>query len=314
MNEPIIEVQDLVKRYGKLAAVDGVSFDVPASTTFGLLGPNGAGKTTIVKMLTGLAKPTSGRVRMFGHNMATRPNAIKRRFGHVYAAMAFFPALNALENLTFFGRFYDLSARQLRERIEETLRFVELWEERKKAVGAYSSGMKQRLGIAKALVHEPDLLLFDEATNGVDVEGTNDIRELMFDLRVQGKTAVVTSHRLDEIELLSDDIAILDEGKIVRRGSPQSIREGLRGLLFKYIVERVEPIQETWSHPAATVRYIGTANVVLSEEDVRGSLVEAFGADAVSEVEPTFEEACLWILQHPEANASLVGAETASSG
>ena len=309
MSESIITVRDLVKRYRGVAAVDGVSFDVPASTTFGLLGPNGAGKTTIIKMLTGLAKPTSGTVHMFGHDMARRPNAIKRGFGHVYSAMAFFPALNGQENLAFFGRFYDLPRRRLRERIEETLRFVGLWEERKKPVGAYSSGMKQRLGIAKALVHEPDLLLFDEATNGVDVEGTNDIRELMFDLRVQGKTAVVTSHRLDEIELLCDDIAILDEGKIVRRGSPQSIREGLPRVLFKYVVQRLNPIQEEWSHPAATIRYIGTSSVVLSSEHVRSSLVAQFGADAVEDVDPTFEEACLWILQHPEANGAVQNVE-----
>jgi len=302
--EVILAAKRLAKRYAKVIAVDDVSFDVPASTTFGLLGPNGAGKTTIIKMLTGLARPTSGRVRIFGHDMARRPNAIKRRFGHVYAAMAFFPALNALENLTFFGRFYDLPARRLRERIEETLRFAGLWEDRKKPVGAYSSGMKQRLGIAKALVHEPDLLLFDEATSGVDVEGTNDIRELMFSLRAQGKTAVVTSHRLDEIELLCDDIAILDEGRIVRSGSPRSIREGLHGVLFKYVVARSEPIQETWHAPSTTVRYIGTANVVLSDEAVRDSLVATFGADAVTEVDPTFEEACLWILRHPDEKAA----------
>ncbi len=311
MNEPIIEVRDLVKRYGKVAVVDGVNFDVPASTTFGLLGPNGAGKTTIVKMLTGLAKPSAGRVRMFSHDIAKRPNAIKQRFGHVYAAMAFFPELNGQENLAFFGRFYGLTKQRLRERIEETLRFVNLWDERKKPVGAYSSGMKQRLGIAKALVHEPDLLLFDEATNGVDVEGTDDIRKLMFDLRIQGKTTVVTSHRLDEIELLCDDIAILDEGKIVRQGSPQAIREGLRGVLFKYVVSRSTPIQEEWSHVAATVRYIGTASVVLSSEDVLGDLIAQFGADDIEAVEPTFEEACLWILQHPEMNGVPVGsAET----
>jgi len=302
--EAILVAERLTKRYGRAVVVDGVSFDVPASTTFGLLGPNGAGKTTIVRMLTGLAKPTSGRVLMFGHDMARRPNAIKQRFGHVYAAMAFFPALNAMQNLAFFGRFYRLPARRLQERIEETLRFVSLWEERRKPVDAYSSGMKQRLGIAKALVHEPDLLIFDEATNGVDVEGTNDIRELMFELRARGKTALVTSHRLDEIELLCDHIAILDEGRIVRRGSPQSIREGLRGVLFKYVVKRSTPIQEEWCGPSTTVRYIGTANVVLSEEDVRTALVARFGAGAVEEVDPTFEEACLWILKHPAADSA----------
>ena len=220
MSEAIIEAKGLVKRYRGVAAVDGVSFDVPGSSTFGLLGPNGAGKTTIIKMLTGLARPTVGSIRMFGLNLAKRPNAIKQRIGHVYAGMAFYPELSGYENLKFFGRFYKLYQRDLNRRVKEMLRFVGLWDEGKKVVGAYSNGMRQRLGIAKALVHDPDVLLFDEATNGVDIEGTDDIHELMFELRVQGKTAVVTSHRLDEIELLCDDIAILNEGKIVRQGSP----------------------------------------------------------------------------------------------
>lgn len=297
MSEAIIEAKGLVKRYRGVAVVDDVSFDVPGSSTFGLLGPNGAGKTTIIKMLTGLARPTAGSIRMFGLNLAKRPNAIKRRIGHVYTGMAFYPELSGYENLKFFGRFYELSRHDLNRRIEEMLHFVGLWDERKKAVGAYSNGMRQRLGIAKALVHDPDVLLFDEATNGVDVEGTDDIRELMFELRVQGKTAVVTSHRLDEIELLCDDIAILNEGKIIRQGSPEAIRSGLRGVLFKFLVHRSTPIQGEWEHPSAKVRYIRNANVVLSDENVFDELRARFGEDCVEPVEPTFEEACLWILR-----------------
>jgi ABC-2 type transport system ATP-binding protein len=302
VSEAVIEARGLTKRYRNVVAVDNASFDVPRSTMFGLLGPNGAGKTTIVKMLTGLARPSAGSIRVFGLDLASRPNAIKRRIGHIYAGTAFFPALTANENLKFFGRFYGLSRRELGKRIEEMLHFVGLSHERTKVVGAFSSGMRQRLGIAKALIHGPDLLLFDEATNGVDVEGTNDILELMFDLRVRGKTAVITSHRLDEIELLCDDIAILDEGRIVGEGSPEAIRTGLQGILHKYIVHHPYSIREQWENPAATVRYIGTANVVLSEKELLDQLSAQFSRDLVEQVEPTFEEACLWILRHPEAD------------
>ncbi len=304
MSEAVIEARGLVKRYRGVAAVDNVSFDVLRSSMFGLLGPNGAGKTTMVKMLTGLARPLAGTIRVFGLDLAKRPNAVKRRIGHVYAGMAFFPALTGYENLKFFGRFYDLSRRELRKRIEETLHFVGLSDEQKKTVGAYSNGMRQRLGIAKALIHDPDLLLFDEATNGVDVEGTNDILELLFDLRVRGKTAVITSHRLDEIELLCDDIAILDKGRIVGMGSPAEIQAGLRGLLFKYLIHRAEPISAEWAHPTAKIRFIGNANVVLSDEDLLGNLSDCYGTENVETVPPTFEEACLWILRHPGRTAA----------
>ena len=307
MNDAVIEAVGLVKTYGATDAVRDVSFTVSRSTTFGLLGPNGAGKTTIIKMLTGLARATAGSIRFFGIDFAKRPIAIKRRIGHVYAGMAFYPELNGPENLRFFGRFYGLGRRDLNARIERTLRFVELWDERRKPVGAYSNGMRQRLGIAKALVHDPDVLLFDEATNGVDVEGTSDLRELMFDLRVQGKTAVVTSHRLDEIELLCDEIAILDKGRIVERGSPDDIRDGLRDVLFKFVVHRPDPIQGDWEHPAATVRYTRNANVVVSDKDVSDELRARFGDDAVERVEPTFEEACVWILRHEKGRPDAPG-------
>jgi len=294
----VVHAEGLGKQYGASRVVDNVSLRVHRSSIFGLLGPNGAGKTTIVKMLTGLTRPTSGTIRIAGHRMTGAAVNAKRALGHVYSNMAFYRHLNAVENLRFFGGFYRLGAGRLAERIADTLEFVDLWQERKKRVGAYSSGMRQRLGIAKALLHDPAVLLFDEATNGLDIEGRDDICELMFELRVRGKTSLVTSHRLDEIELLCDEIGILDKGKLIEQGSPSEIQGSLDGVLFKYVVRTDQPIDVEDVPGIASVRFLGQRNVVLSGQPLRDVLGQRFGADSVEEVRPTFEEACLWILRH----------------
>ena len=195
-----IDVQELTKRYAGRAVVDRVSFQVPSSQIFGLLGPNGAGKTTTIKILTGLIRPTAGQVFILGKDLSRSPIEIKRHIGHVYANMAFYPQLTGPENLRFLGSFYPLGRRDLEARIAGLLDFVGLAEEKRKKAGAYSQGMTQRLGIARALLHDPDVLFFDEATSGIDIEGTNLIRTYVCDLRVQGKTICVASHKLDEIE------------------------------------------------------------------------------------------------------------------
>jgi ABC-2 type transport system ATP-binding protein len=303
MHPGTIVVDKLTKIYGGVPVVDHISFEVQSSSIFGLLGPNGAGKTTTMKMMTGLARPTSGNIRILGIDFSKRPSAAKRRIGHVYASMAFYPYLTGAENLRFFGRFYGYHRRALRLRVDQTLEFVGLSAARNQSVGTYSNGMKQRLGIAKAMLHEPDVLLFDEATNGVDVEGTDDIRELMFELRVQGKTTVVTSHRLDEIELLCDRIAILDRGRIIGAGAPDEIRHQLDGLLFKYVIHAPNPVSLGEMLSTTRVRYTGKTSIVLSASDISARLFERFPNEQIEEVAPTFEEACLWILRHPDAMA-----------
>lgn len=299
METPVIEVESLRKTYGNLLAVDNVSFSVAAASIFGLLGPNGAGKTTIIKTLTGLIRPDSGEIRILGKDLSQAPVEIKRHIGHVYANMAFYSWLSGEENLSFFGLFYDIGRRKLRERINEVLDFVNLTKERNKRVREYSQGMKQRLGIAKALIHSPDILFFDEATSGVDVEGVNDIRQLMYELRVEGKTLIIASHRLDEIELVCDRITILDKGSLIAEGSPAEIRENLRGVLFKYLIRVDKPLPDLGLGTKSW--FIGNANVLIADNDLSPQLISRFGKDAVRVVEPTLEEAFLWLLQHPLA-------------
>lgn len=290
-----IEVEDLTKVYGTRAVVDRVTFSVPQGHVFGLLGPNGSGKTTIIKLLTGLIRPSGGRVRVMGNDLARHPLQAKAALGHVYSGMAFYSHLSALENLTFFGRLYRLKRSVLRQRLVETLEFVGLWDERKKRVGAYSQGMKQRLGIARAILHDPRVLLLDEATSGIDVQGVNAIRELVYHLRTLDKTILIASHQLGEIELLSDSIGLLKAGRLISVGTPEGIKASLRGILRKYVVRVPRPLDD-FGVAVANHWFVKDSNIVIAGEDIGSALVERFGAQAVQTVDATLEEVFLWML------------------
>jgi len=295
-----IEVRGLTKVYNKRAVVDRVSFSVEEGEIFGLLGPNGAGKTTTIKMLTGLIRPNSGEISVLGRDMSKSEIEIKRNIGHIYADMAFYNELTGPENLRFFGQFYGLSKPDLRKRLDELLAFVDLADERKKRVGVYSKGMKLRLGIAKALIHNPPVMFFDEAMSEIDVEGVNKIRDLVYDLRAQGRTLLVTSHVMSEIEMVCDRIAILNKGRLIGLDRTNTITKALRGKLHKYRVAVDEPIGALQIAEVRKVQYVGEANVVTAEEPIGEQLGERFGREKISEVEPTLEEAFLWLLEHDQ--------------
>jgi len=203
--------------------------------------------------------------------------------------------MSALDNLMFLGRLYGLRRKRLKDRVRETLDFVELWDERKKKVGAYSQGMKQRLGIARALIHEPRILLFDEATNGIDVQGVNDIRNMVYQLRSENKTILIASHQLGEIELVSDSIGLLKSGTLMAIGTPHDIKESLRGILYKYAIRIPQPIQD-FGVEVVERRFVKDSNVVLANAPIEAELAERFGADLVEALDPTLEEAFLWML------------------
>jgi len=290
-----IEVENLTKVYDGRAVVDRVTFSVPQRHVFGLLGPNGAGKTTTIKMLAGLIRPQAGTTRILGMDLTHRPLAVKAAIGHVYANMAFYPQMSGLDNLTFFGRLYRIGGKRLRRRVCEMLRFVRLWDERKKRVGKYSQGMKQRLGIARALLHEPSVLLLDEPTSGIDVQGINTVRDLIYHLRSQDKTILIASHQLGEIELISDSIGLLKGGRLITVGAPQEIKESLRGVLHKYVVHVSQPIED-FGVEVVQRRFVKDSNIVLASAPIESELAERFGADLVEAVDPTLEEAFLWML------------------
>jgi ABC-2 type transport system ATP-binding protein len=213
--DPVIEVADIRKRYGRAVALDGLTLTVHRGELFGLLGPNGAGKTTLMSLLGGLADPDSGTVKLFGQPFGTRARFLKPRVGLATQDLAVYPELTARENLWFFGRLYGLGGDVLRKRVDEQLAAVGLSDRADHRAGTFSGGMKRRLNLAVAVVHGPDLLLLDEPTTGVDPQSRNLIFDEVRRLNAAGLTVVYTSHYMEEVQALCPRIAVMDAGVVL---------------------------------------------------------------------------------------------------
>ncbi|HEX3877642.1 MAG TPA: ABC transporter ATP-binding protein [Bryobacteraceae bacterium] len=211
----MLEVAALRKSYGSLVAVDGVSFRASKGETIGLLGPNGAGKTTTVSMIAGLVRPDSGEVRIAGRPLRGDTDPTKRALGLVPQDLGLFEELSARENLHLFGALYNMTGARLQRAMDEALTLVGLRERAKDRVSDFSGGMKRRLNLAGSLLHDPQLLLLDEPTVGVDPQSRNAIFENLEMLRKRGKTLIYTTHYMEEAERLCDRLVIIDHGKII---------------------------------------------------------------------------------------------------
>ena len=221
---PAISVADLRKVYGNKAAVDGLNLTVPRGCFFGFLGPNGAGKTTTIKMLMGLAPPTSGVIRLLGLPMPDCALEIKRQIGLVPDESLLFDHLTGGEFIEFVGRIYGLDRAVARERSSELLELFELDGDRRKLIAEYSKGMRKRVAMAAALIHRPRLFLMDEPFEGVDAVGARLMKDILLEQVRHGATIFLTSHVLEVVERLCDRVAIVNEGKLVLEGSMAEMR------------------------------------------------------------------------------------------
>ena len=215
----VLEVSDLVRRFGDLTAVDGVSFAVSPGETYGLLGPNGAGKTTAISIVAGLLDADAGTVLVRGDHMGPGRVAPKRHLGLVPQELAIYPELSARENLMFFGRLHGLRRGELRRRVAEVLELIGLADRAKEPSKKFSGGMKRRLNIGIGLLHQPDLLILDEPTVGVDPQSRNAILESVEAMSGAGMAVLYTTHYMEEAERLCDRIAIIDAGRIQAEGT-----------------------------------------------------------------------------------------------
>lgn len=221
----MIEVKNLVKKFGNFAAVDGVSFSVSKGEVFAFLGPNGAGKTTTIRMLTTLLQPTSGEIMLNGHNVLTEPDATRRSFGIVFQDPSLDNELTAYENLQFHAVLYGIGRQIYEERIKKLLQLVGLSDRRDSYVKTFSGGMKRRLEIARGLLHHPKVLFLDEPTIGLDPQTRNHIWNYVRDLNASERVTVFfTTHHMEEVERYGERIAIIDHGKIITQGTVDSIR------------------------------------------------------------------------------------------
>jgi ABC-2 type transport system ATP-binding protein len=225
----VFQVQGLVKSYGPLRAVDGVSFTVAKGELYGLLGPNGAGKTTIMSMLSGLLAPDEGRILFDGIDLAGEPLKVKAQLGVVPQEPALYENLSARENLSFWGGLYGLSGAQLKPAVDRVLELVGLTDRAKDPVKQYSGGMKRRINLALGLVHGPRAVLMDEPTVGIDPQARLNILEAVKQVAAAGTTVIYTTHYLEEAEQLCDRIAIMDHGKILAEGTLDELKRRVGG-------------------------------------------------------------------------------------
>jgi ABC-2 type transport system ATP-binding protein len=299
-NDVVLSCRGLAKSYGELQAVNGVGFEIAPGETYGLLGPNGAGKTTTISMICGLLERDAGDVTVAGKPLATSSTDVKSAIGYVPQDLAIYPDLTAKENLRFFGRLYDLTAQELRTRIDEVLDVIGLTERADDRTDTYSGGMKRRLNIGIALLHRPKLLVLDEPTVGVDPQSRNAILSGVEDLSTQGMAVLYTTHYMEEAERLCDRVGIIDAGEIKAEGT----RRELVALLGEHdrvtlsatgplpaaatAIARLEAVDDATSRDEGIELIVSGASRYLPEilEQARGAGVSVTGVEVV---EPDLE-------------------------
>ncbi len=226
----MIDTENLTRKFGNLTAVDSLTLHVDDGEVFGFLGPNGAGKTTTVRMLCCLISKTSGKARIGDYDVGIEADSLKIRelIGLVPDNVGLYDELSAYDNLDFYGKLYDCTAAQRKENIERLLKMLGLWEKKDVAAGTFSKGMKQKLSIARALIHDPEILFMDEPTANLDPESSKTVRDFILELKKEKKTIFLNTHNLDEAQRICDRIAILNT-KLMAIGTPEELEKSVQG-------------------------------------------------------------------------------------
>jgi len=224
-----IEIKNLTKKFGDFKAVDDLSLTVEEGEIFGFLGPNGAGKSTTIRMLCTLAQPTSGSAKVAGYDLIKDSSKVRENIGLVAEKMIMYDRLTAAENLRFFGKLYSIPKQKLEDRIDELLNLVNMQEWKNTQISKFSTGMKQRINVIRALLPEPKIIFMDEPTLGLDPQTTFSIRDIIREINNNGVTVILTTHAMVEAEVLSDKVAIIDHGKIAALDTPQKLKDMISG-------------------------------------------------------------------------------------
>jgi ABC-2 type transport system ATP-binding protein len=313
---PAIEVRDLERRYRstsgllrrttrEVVAVQGISFEVERGELFGLLGPNGAGKTTTIKMLITLLLPTAGSASIQGFDVVTDPREVRKRVGYAFGGdRGLYERLSAFDNLRYFAELYGVDPREQRSRIGELLEVVGLEGRERERVEGYSRGMRQRLHLARALLHKPEVLFLDEPSIGIDPVGAHELRATVARLKAGGTTILLTTHYMYEADELCDRLAVIADGRMVATGTPESIKARVSGRsvveveLLEPIGERLDRLRDLPNvnsvsvdprdgHELLQVRGDGTDHLVPSVVEV----LQGFRLGRIGSREPTLEDA-----------------------
>jgi daunorubicin resistance ABC transporter ATP-binding subunit len=303
MTETAIELIGVTKRFGSLTAVDDLSLQVERGEIFGLLGPNGSGKTTTIDMISGLSRPSSGAIRVLGIDLLKDPRGIRRSLGTVPQENALYEELTAEANLRFHADLFDVPRQGLDKRITSLLELAQLEERRKSRVSTFSGGMKRRLAMVRALLHEPELLYFDEPTLGVDVQSRHALWDRILELKDHGTTVLITSNYLEEANALCDRLAIIDRGRLVALDSPSKLRRSFGDTVLEM---RTHPapsediVRKVLALPGVVSAIASDSSLKVSVEggaDVTGKVVTAVvGSTSLEEIqsrEPSLDEVFL---------------------
>jgi ABC-2 type transport system ATP-binding protein len=307
-----IQVKDMVKKFGDFTAVDHISFDVEKGEIFGLLGPNGAGKSTLIRMLATLSMPTSGTATIGGYDIVKEDSKVRTLIGLVSEKLIMYERLTAEENLKFFGKLYGVKEDEMKKSIVELLELVQMTKWKDVQVGTFSTGMRQRVNIIRALLNKPQVLFLDEPTLGLDPQTTVEIREFIRKINKEnGMTVILTTHMMAEADLLCKHIGIVDHGKIAALDTSPNLKKSIsggEGTVLEFVIPNLD------SDILSTVKSLSNVTGV-SQEDPTHLMVHAIGEDAfdtiidsirakngkimsVSSHEPTLEDVFLQITGH----------------
>lgn len=286
MENPIIELQGLTKYYGKLKAVDNLDLNISKGEIFGLLGPNGAGKTTTILMMLGLTDPTAGVATVCGYNATNNPIAVKRKVAYMPDSVGFYDNMTALENLVYIGRLNGIPENDVTKQAEEIMSDVGLGAEMNKKTGAYSRGMKQRLGLADVLIRQPEVIILDEPTLGIDPTGVKDFLILIRQLsRQQGLTVLLSSHHLHQVQQVCDRVGIFVNGKLLVEGNIDKLSRNLFSnesyvinVTFKEVLPKEWPLQHHLLQQQFVQKIETDGNVVqlFCQQDITPDIVRFF--------------------------------------
>lgn len=312
MHEIAIETMELTKKFGDLAAVDHISFKVRKGEVFGFLGPNGAGKTTTIRMLCTLSRPTEGSATVGGYDIRKEDGKVREHIGLVSEKMIMYDRLTAAENLKLFGKLFDIPKAALSKKIDEVLKLVKMEKWANSQIGTFSTGMKQRINVVRALLNQPEILFLDEPTLGLDPQSTSEIRDFIRKINQENNTTIIlTTHMMVEADLLCDRIGIIDRGKIVAVDTPENLKRLISGADTTVMEMNIPNLSNRMMKRLRSLDCVSTVNY----KDNTHIKIQARGDDAFDEIidlvrknkgniafikniEPTLEDVFLHLTGH----------------
>ena len=315
MTTPAIRIQDLYKSYGSIEAVKGISLDIEPGEIFGVLGPNGAGKTTTLRCLCTLEKPDRGTLTIAGVSVVDDPRRARSYLGYVAQEVAQDKILTGRELLAFQADLYHLPRAIIPKRIEAVLEILDLTNRADDRIGGYSGGMKKRLDLACAMLHAPAVLVLDEPTVGLDIQSRRAVWEFLHAIKAQGTTVLITSHYLEEIDVLADRVAIFDRGKVIAQGTPDQLKTNLGGDRVTIRIREFTPLEEAEKASALlkVLPEVQKVGINKSQGNALYLVVQA-GSMALSTLQQTVAQAGLPIFSLAQARPSLDDVFLATTG